>query len=281
MYRLIASDMDETFLDGAHSIPAANIEALRRLRELGVLFVPSSGRPYQSIMSNFADIDQSLMEGSYVVSYNGGFVNRYGDPEPLMTTSIDRASVELLYDYGVAHRIAMHIYTSDGTIYTQNLTQSERDYLATLSGIVYLDDDVRDLGFCGGKELVKILYVDDDFARCQQLGAEMAPSLDPAKVDITYSSNRYVEFVPAGVNKGTGLIHLAELLGIDVSEIIGFGDAANDLDMLKTAGLGVGVANVSDDARPYCDAVLDTRAEDGALAELVERFIEPEHRQNR
>ena len=43
MYKLIASDMDETFLDGAHRIPAANVDALRRLRELGVLFVPSSG----------------------------------------------------------------------------------------------------------------------------------------------------------------------------------------------------------------------------------------------
>ena len=103
MYKLIASDMDETFLDGAHRIPAANVDALRRLRELGVLFVPSSGRPYQSIMDNFADVDQSLMEGSYIISYNGGFINRYGDPEPLLATTGDRASIERLYAWGVTH----------------------------------------------------------------------------------------------------------------------------------------------------------------------------------
>ena len=74
MYKLVASDMDETFLDGHHRIPAANLNALRRMRELGVLFVPSSGRPYQSIMANFADIDQELLQGSYVISYNGGFI---------------------------------------------------------------------------------------------------------------------------------------------------------------------------------------------------------------
>ena len=44
MYRLVASDMDETFLDADHAIPEANLRALRRMRELGVLFVPSSGR---------------------------------------------------------------------------------------------------------------------------------------------------------------------------------------------------------------------------------------------
>ena len=43
MYRLVASDMDETFLAHDHSIPQANIEAIRRMRELGVLFVPASG----------------------------------------------------------------------------------------------------------------------------------------------------------------------------------------------------------------------------------------------
>ena len=94
MYKLIASDMDETFLDGAHHIPAPNIAVLKRLRELGIHFVPCSGRPYRSIVNNFARIDQSLMEGSYIISYNGGFINRYGDPTPFVTTSMDRASLD-------------------------------------------------------------------------------------------------------------------------------------------------------------------------------------------
>lgn len=279
MYKLIASDMDETFLDGAHSIPAANVDALRRLRELGVLFVPSSGRPYQSIMDNFADVDQSLMEGSYIISYNGGFINRYGDPEPLLATTGDRASIERLYAWGVEHRQALHLNTASGETYVQFLPPEEREYLKGFPECIELDESVSSLDdFVGDEELMKIIFMDIDFDRCRRIGEELAPTLDPGNVAITYSSNRYVEFVPAGVNKGTGLAHLAELLGIDISETIGFGDAANDLDMLKRAGLGVGVANVSDDARPFCDVVLDTRAEDGALAELVTRIIEPEHR---
>lgn len=278
MYKLIASDLDETFLDSAHRIPAPNIDALKRLRELGVLFVPSSGRPYRSIMANFADVDPELMRDTYVISYNGGFINRFGDPEPLLSTLIDRASVEFLYRYGVEHRLAMHIYTDEDDIFTQLLPPEEEDYVRSIEGVVPLGDDVCDLTFADGKQLVKILYMDTDFAHCKRLGAELAPRLDPAKIDITYSSARYVEFVPAGVNKGTGLAHLAEMLGVDIADTIGFGDAANDIDMLKAAGLGVGVANVSDDARPYCGLVLDTTGGAGALPELVRRVIEPEHR---
>lgn len=269
--------MDETFLDDDHLIPAANVEALRRMRELGVLFVPSSGRPYQSIMSNFADIDQSLLEGSYVISYNGGFINRYGDPNPVLSTTMDRDSVEFLYQYGMEHRLAMHIYTPSGKIFTQFLPPEEATYVRNITGVIQLDDSISSLDFVGDEELVKILYMNSDFEAVKRLGAELPPQLDPALVDITYSSQRYVEFVPAGVNKGTGLVHLAQLLGIDVADTIGVGDSANDQAMIEMAGLGVGVANVTDDVRPLCDLVLETSGRDGAFPELVRRVIEPQH----
>lgn len=277
MYKVVASDMDETFLDKRHLIPAPNLGALARMRELGVLFVPSSGRPYQSIMANFADIDQELMRDTYVISYNGGFINRYGDPEPLMRTLIDRASLEWLYAWAVEHRQAVHVYTASGTTYTQFLPPEEEEYVQGIAGVVRVDDSLHDLSFAAGEELVKIIFMDTDFSKCKRIGEELAPELDPKLVDITYSSNRYVEFVPAGVNKGTGLKHLAELLGISIAETIGVGDAANDLEMIQAAGLGVGVANITDDVRPYCGLVLDTHGEDGAFPELVARVLEPEH----
>lgn len=276
MYKVVASDMDETFLDHRHQIPAPNLQALARMRELGVLFVPSSGRPYQSIMDNFADIDQSLMEGTYVISYNGAFINRYGDPEPLLTTTGDRASIERLYAWAVTHRQALHLYTTSGETYVQFLPPEEQEYLKGFPGCIELDDSVSSLDdFIGDDEPMKIIFMDIDFERCHRIGEELAPTLDPEKVAITYSSNRYVEFVPAGVDKGTGLVHLAGLLGIPVAETIGVGDAANDLEMIQAAGLGVGVANVSSDVRPSCDLVLETTGWDGAFPELVERVLEP------
>lgn len=275
MYRLVASDMDETFLGAGHLVPPANVEALRRMRELGVLFVPSSGRPYRSIMSSLADIDSALLADSYVISYNGGFINRYGDDTPLLSTVMDRDVLRWLYAYAVERRICMHVYTESGRILTQFVNDVERGYIANLSDIEELPDDADAIEAAGGEEFPKIIFMDPDFSRMKALGAKLRPVLDPALVDITYSSNRYVEFVPHGVNKGTGLAHLADLLGIDIAETIGVGDSENDRAMIEAAGLGVGVANVSDDMRPCCDLVLDTCADDGAFPELVRRVIEP------
>ncbi|MDN0064385.1 Cof-type HAD-IIB family hydrolase [Collinsella ihumii] len=272
MYRLIASDMDETFLGEGHRVPPANLEALARMREMGILFVPSSGRPYSSIMDSLSGIDPALLQGSYVISYNGGFINRYGDDRPLLRTVMDRASLEQLYRYAVEHRICMHVYTESGRIFTQFLNELERGYIANLAGIEELGDDQDALAMAGGEEFPKIIFMDPDFDAVKRLGERLRPSLDPELVDITHSSNRYVEFVPHGVNKGTGLAHLAAMLGIDMAETVGVGDSANDLAMIQAAGLGVGVANASDDIRPACDLILDATADDGAFPELLRRI---------
>ena len=117
--------------------------------------------------------------------------------------------------------------------------------------------------------------MDPDFEGLQQLGHELEPMAQRLGVEITFSSKRYLEFMPAGIDKGYGLKKLAEMLGIPMDQVIGVGDSANDLAMIKAAGLGVGVANVTDDVRPYCDAVLESTGDDGALEELVEKYLEP------
>lgn len=276
MYRIVASDMDETFLDGNHRIPAGNAEALRRLKEAGVLFVPSSGRPYASIMGNFRDIGPSLMEGSYVISYNGAFINRFGDPEPIVSAGMDLSLARELYLEGRELGLCVHVYTPSGLVYTCDEPESERRYLSALTRIRHFDSAAfDDLSFTGGEGVVKVIYMSDDFAGLKRLGAEIAPGLTERGCSVTYSSGRYLELMPAGIDKGAGLARLAGMLGVDMADTIGMGDSANDREMIEAAGLGVGVANATEDLRPFCDVVLDSASNDGALAEVFDRFIQP------
>lgn len=276
MYRLIASDMDETFLDGDHRIPPANISAIRRARERGVLFVPSSGRAYASIMHSIAGIDPELMEGSYVISFNGGFINRYGDPEPLVSCGLDRDRAAALYADGLARGLCVLLNMPDGIVHILDAPESERRYVSAYSGIELKDS----ASFPTFESLrlettpVKVCYMSDDFDGLKHLGATIADDLTALNVEPTFSSGRYMELMPRGVTKGAGLLKLAEILGISPAETVAVGDSANDLSMIRAVGLGVGVANVTDDVRPHCDVVLSASADEGAIAEVVDRFIE-------
>lgn len=276
MYKLVATDMDETFLDHDHQIPEANIRAMQRMKELGVLFVPSSGRWYSSIMDNFAHLDPALLEGSYVISYNGGFINRVGDPNPLTSCGIGRACAEELYALGRELGKCMHVNVADGHVFVCDAPEAERTYLEKISGVTHFSSaEHTDLSFLDSRDIVKLIFMDPDFEGLQQLGRELEPIAQRLGVEITFSSKRYLEFMPAGIDKGYGLKKLAEMLGIPMDQVIGVGDSANDLAMIKAAGLGVGVANVTDDVRPYCDIVLESTGDDGAFEELVEKYLEP------
>lgn len=276
MYKLVATDMDETFLDHDHQIPEANIRAVQRMKELGVLFVPSSGRWYSSIMDNFAHLDPALLEGSYVISYNGGFINRVGDPNPLTSCGIGRACAEELYALGRELGKCMHVNVADGHVFVCDAPEAERTYLEKISGVTHFSSaEHTNLSFLDSRDIVKLIFMDPDFEGLQQLGRELEPMAQRLGVEITFSSKRYLEFMPAGIDKGYGLKKLAEMLGIPMDQVIGVGDSANDLAMIKAAGLGVGVANVTDDVRPYCDIVLESTGDDGAFEELVEKYLEP------
>ena len=46
-----------------------------------------------------------------------------------------------------------------------------------------------------------------------------------------------------GMNKGTALVALAQEMGLVPADFLAIGDSLNDIQMLKTAGIGITVAN--------------------------------------
>ena len=74
------------------------------------------------------------------------------------------------------------------------------------------------------------------------------------------------------MTKGTGLLALADQLGIDAAATIAVGDADNDIDMLRAAGLGVAMGNANEGARAAADVVVADNDHDGC-AEAIDRFL--------
>lgn len=274
MYRLVATDMDETFLDHSHAVPQANIDAILRMRELGVLFVPASGRAYGSIMNSLRDLPPACLEGSYVISYNGGCINRVGEDKPIIASRMPFEVVKRLFDHAVyLGDIGMHIYTQAGDIWGYNITQSELDYLAGHMDLKLLPDD--SIEFLRDVPLSKCLYVYEDLDLLHELELTMDPALTEG-LSTTFSSGRYYEFNPTGVDKGSGLRALAQMLDIDIADTIACGDSANDMAMLEAAGVGVVVSNATPDAAAIADYRAKSSCDDGVFAEVLAHFIEPE-----
>ena len=79
------------------------------------------------------------------------------------------------------------------------------------------------------------------------------------------------DVVRQGIDKGAGLAGLCRAMGLDLSETVAAGDSANDVGMLKAAGLGCCMANGSPDAKAAADRIIGDVREDG-LAALIEEL---------
>ena len=65
----------------------------------------------------------------------------------------------------------------------------------------------------------------------------------------------------------------ADRLGIPMSQTVAVGDGANDIPMIQAAGLGVGVQNTIKDMKPLCGYITEATNDEGAVAEVIEKFI--------
>lgn len=86
------------------------------------------------------------------------------------------------------------------------------------------------------------------------------------------SSSALVEISAAGVTKAAGLAWLCEREGVDVSQVIAFGDMPNDLPLLTWAGRGVAVGNAHPAVKEVADEVTRTNDDDGVARYLSDLF---------
>lgn len=74
------------------------------------------------------------------------------------------------------------------------------------------------------------------------------------------------ELTARGMNKSVGLARFAARLGVTISETIAIGDSANDIEMLRAAGIGVAMGNGTPEAKAAADWTTTSIDDDGVTA---------------
>ena len=100
---------------------------------------------------------------------------------------------------------------------------------------------------------------------CAYLRPEDEHLVEPIREDVVMTSWHYggKDIIAAGGGKMAGIKRYLEYAGIKREEIIAFGDAENDLDMLRFAGIGVAMGNGSEEAKAAADYVTADIDDDG------------------
>ena len=250
-YKIVFFDVDGTLINEEKEIPESTIEAVAELQRKGIQTVIATGRaPYfiQEIAQKLA-IDSWICLNGAITQYKG---------EPISDYPISRADLELL-----AKRAAEHghpvVYMGKEAYYADTLNdpfveESIRYLKVIMPGY---DPDYwkkanvyQALLYCGADE--------------QHHYEHMSPNLR-----LIRWHPRALDVVLAKGSKARGMLDLLQKLNIRPEEAVAFGDAMNDREMLRQAGLGIAMGNCEDGVRPYADYVTTHVDQDGIRNGLI------------
>lgn len=232
--RLIACDMDGTLLDDDDAVHEDFWPLITSLHDRGVIFCPASGRQYFNLLERFEPIADDVI----FIAENGTFVVRSGqelsseclDPDVARELiAVARGLAESGADIGVVlcGKRSAYIERTDPVFRAEVDKYYHR--LAEVDDLQAVQDDILKIA----------IY---DFVSSEQVsGPGFAAYRDSLQVVV--SGQHWLDIMSPLANKGTGLRHIQEQLGISRSQTMVFGDFLNDLEMMDEAEYSFAMAN--------------------------------------
>lgn len=267
MIKLIAIDIDGTLLNSQHQLTDEVKNALKKAEEKGVKIVLCTGRPLTGVQSLIDELDL-YGENDYVVTYNGSLIQKTKTKEIV-------SKFELTYDDylaidTLARKLNVHLHTETAdTMYTSNRDISR--YTVLESFLVNMPLKYRTQEEMTEElNIIKMMMIDDpEILDCIQ---PLIPTEFFEQYTIVKSAPHFLEFLNKKVDKGAAVKRLAEQLGIESSEVMALGDNENDLPMITYAGLGVAMANATENVKKAASFVTTSNDAHG-VAVAIEKFI--------
>ncbi|WP_022791790.1 Cof-type HAD-IIB family hydrolase [Weissella halotolerans] len=272
-YKMLVSDLDETLLNNDGTINPLNVEAIKAAVAQGFKFVPNTGRSFLSVQDLLKTLGLADQADQYVISYNGGVIVENQGNRILDVSGMSLPLAEQIFQAGLVNdAVDVHIYTVD-RLFVYNPSAADEEYMAA-RGVNYEVMADRNLSFLKDEAAItKVIFEHLDAKVQAQIKAAVLKAVGANQVEATFSSSRYVEFNPAGVDKGRATLTLGAKLGIKPEEIMAIGDNSNDLSMIKAAGLGISVANGIPAVKEAAQVVTARTNNQGAVAEVLERYV--------
>lgn len=265
---MIATDLDGTLLDSHKQVSEETRKVLRELKNRGILFGIASGRPVESgqILVHDWGLENDI---SFLIGMNGGalYDMRTKAKHKYYPLSGDKI-LEIMEHFKDMDVIFQCMLGNDR--FVSKSTEKTRAHAKLFCEHEH-EVDLQE--FLPGREIDKlILFLDPELMPAVRQRATTFS--DPAYTSMQTADNLY-EYMDPRINKGFGIEKACKHYGITPDHVVAFGDVENDEAMIETVGLGVAMANASDELKKIADVVLKETNDQDGLAHFVENVVLP------
>lgn len=269
--KMIFLDLDGTLLNDNKEIPEINKKAIEAAVEAGHKVMVCTGRPLCSVIKLLPAFGLDK-PGCYAITYNGGLIYDAGSQSTIYQKTLPLDQVKHVFEKAYEFK-NIHIQTyTDHHVICEYDTKESRDYSCKIRTDRKVVHDIFEE--LNGQEPCKMLAIAFDTDR-RQIAAfrDFMEGYCSGKIDMYFSSPEYLEFMPAGINKGHAIRWMCEYLNVPLKNTIAVGDAENDIAMLETAGFGVVMKNADHDMKKYGNYITEHDNNEGGVAEVIHKFM--------
>ena len=278
MTRIAFLDVDGTILEHGSAIAPSTVTAIRQARANGHLVWLCTGRAEGDI---HPDVIAIGFDGA--ISNGGAYATRNG--ETVVSHPMRRDDVAAIEDYFAAHGIHYFLQTHEAVFASPGIEPVMREYvaqrlaeraaeLAALGHPAPTGGPIprtRPLAEVDRDRVAKAVFISPAPDTVAHGAAELGERFHviPGSIPLPGGSNGEIGL--AGVTKGSAILEVLTMLGLDAADAIGIGDSWNDVEMFEVVGTPVAMGNAVPELQRLAGRVTTAVLEDGvhnAFAEL-------------
>ncbi len=266
--RLVALDLDDSLLNNELLISDRTVAAVQKAAEQNIYVVICSGRSPSAILPfvrrlNLAGTEQ----GRYAVASNGSVVVDLHKREEIYSAKVD--GDVLVQAKKAADKVGLpcQVYSSSMVYASVDNEYTRMD--SKLTGVP--SEVVPDFENFVKRGFAKMM-VPGDPKILVGLQKELAARFEGRAV-VLISKPYFLEILPANCGKGEALEFLCGRLGINMKDVMAFGDSMNDESMIVKCGLSVAMSNGLDKIKDEAAFVTRLTNDQNGIADFVEQFV--------
>ncbi|HTZ64475.1 MAG TPA: Cof-type HAD-IIB family hydrolase [Solirubrobacteraceae bacterium] len=260
--RLLLADVDGTLVTPQKELTDAAIAAVGELREAGILFAITSGRPPRGMSMLIEPLDLqtpiAAFNGGVVVDREMSVIEQHTIPPALIAPAselLESLSLDVwLYEgsnWYVRDPKAPHVDRESQTVQFPPTVRSSYD------------------GLTDG--IAKIVGVSDDHEAVVRASRDAGERFGD-HVSAALSQPYYLDITHPDANKGCVVRYLAERYQLDSAQIATIGDMPNDVLMFAHSGLSIAMGNAGSEVQRAARRVTSSNEHEG-FANAVRRFV--------
>lgn len=260
---VLLSDMDGTLLDSQGNISGQNRSAIREFIAAGGQFGIATGRSHLNFEAFLSGVDVNAP----CILYNGcALYDRENKTfMELLTLPVRMLAPYLEHGLKEFPGLMIQVYCPDMCYIISDESRSEREVV----------ENHKPNRFCSMEEIMTLpwikLLVSGDPCDLRAFEAKIDDFRLGTEISWVYSQDRYLEFLPANVSKGSMLRKLKDSLGSGY-RIYAVGDYNNDIEMLEAADVGIATENALLSVKAVADA-LTVSNDESAIAYIISHLI--------